>query len=311
MSTGKVIAISIGDLNGIGIEIALAAHDEICKIAKPIYCISEKMLESACEKLGIQRPKGMLLCPIKGEFTIRPGEISKKSGLYSYDSFKKSIQLCEKKIADAVVTLPIHKEAWSKAGIGYKGHTDMLRDYFNQDAIMMLGCKKLYVALFTEHIPLKQVAKGIKTRKLTNFLLELSKDLKTDKIAVLGLNPHAGDGGVLGNEEKQISQAIKKANKHLGKELFEGPMVPDTAFTKTMRKKYQHYVAMYHDQGLIPLKALYFDESINISLNLPIIRTSVDHGTAFDISYKDRKPSRKSYLNAVEAALKQIKSVNS
>lgn len=302
-----VIAISVGDLNGIGIQIALKAHEEICTIAEPIYCISEKMLEQACTQLGMARPDTMNLSPVKGNFKIKPAKIGKKSGLYSYRSFKKAIKLCEDKTADALVTLPIHKEAWFKAGLDYKGHTDMLRDYFDKEAIMMLGCEKMYVALFTEHIPLKTVPKKINTEDLLRFLLDLSRDLSAEKIAVLGLNPHAGDGGVLGNEDDSIAKAIKKANKTLGRELFTGPMVPDTAFTQSMRNEYQHYVAMYHDQGLIPLKALYFDESVNISLNLPIVRTSVDHGTAFDIAYKDKNPSIKSYINAVKAAIELAK----
>lgn len=301
----KVLAISVGDLNGIGIEIALRAHDEVSKIANPIYCISEEMLSQACKILGVDRPKSMSLFPLKGDFTIEPSQVSGESGRYSYRSFHKAIRLCEKKIADAVVTLPIHKEAWSKAGIVYKGHTDMLRDHFSQEAIMMLGCESLYVSLYTEHIPLRSVAKEIKTKKITKFLLKLAEDIRADKIAVLGLNPHAGDGGVLGHEEEKITKAINRANTQLGRELFIGPMVPDTAFTTTMRKEYQHYVAMYHDQGLIPLKALHFEESINISLGLPIIRTSVDHGTAFDIAYKNKGPSLKSYLNAVKAAIEQ------
>jgi 4-hydroxythreonine-4-phosphate dehydrogenase len=302
----KVIAISVGDLNGIGIEIALRSHEKVSKFVKPVYCISEEMLQRACKRLGIKRPKDMILFPIKGKFRIKPGKVSAKSGLYSYNSFNKAINLCEKKIADAVVTLPIHKEAWSKAGVEYKGHTDMLRDHFDQEAIMMLGCKKMFVALFTEHIPLKDVAKKIKTDKLAQFLLDLSADVKAKEIAVLGLNPHAGDGGVLGNEEAEIRHAIKSANKTLKKKLFVGPFVPDTAFTKQMQKKHNHYVAMYHDQGLIPLKALHFEESINVSLNLPIIRTSVDHGTAFDIAYQSKRPSQKSYINAIKAALKQV-----
>ena len=299
-----MIAISVGDLNGIGIEIALKSHAEVSKIVEPLYCISQKMLDRACEKLGIEAPSDFNCYPVKGDFEIQASQVTSQSGLYSYKSFKKAIKLCEKKIADAVVTLPIHKEAWFEAGLEYKGHTDMLRDWFKQDAIMMLGCDKLYVALYTEHIPLKEVAKNIKTKKIISFLLALSKDIQTDKIAVLALNPHAGDGGVLGTEERKITKAIDKANEILGKKLFFGPFVPDTAFTKTMRDTYQHYVAMYHDQGLIPLKALHFEESINISLNLPIIRTSVDHGTAFDIAYKGKNPSNISYLNAVKSAIK-------
>ena len=301
-----VVAVSVGDLNGIGIEIALKSHKKIAQYVQPVYCICEEMLDQACNRLGLERPEDMMLFPVSGEFKIKPGVISNKSGLYSYNSFKKAIKLCERKIADALVTLPIHKEAWFLAGVDYKGHTDMLRNHFDKEAIMMLGCDKMYVALYTEHMPLKDVAASIKTERLYRFFLDLQKDIKADTVAVLGLNPHAGDGGVLGDEETKITKAIKKANKKLKKELFKGPMVPDTAFTRDMRYQYKHYVAMYHDQGLIPLKALHFDESINVSLNLPIIRTSVDHGTAFDIAYKKRRASTKSYINAVLAARDQV-----
>jgi len=306
----KTIAISIGDLNGIGIEIALRAHEEVCKIAKPLYCISEEMLAQACEKLSIQRPENMEISPVGENFEIVPAKINKKSGIYSYHSFMKAIKLCEAQVTDALVTLPIHKEAWYKADLSYTGHTDLMREYFDKDAIMMLGCKKMYVALYTEHIPLKDVDQEITQEKLYRFLVDFSREVKTKKIAVLGLNPHAGDGGVIGKEDKVIKKVIKKVNYALGGKRFVGPFVPDTAFTKPMRKKYKTYVAMYHDQGLIPLKALYFEESINVSLNLPIIRTSVDHGTAFDIAYKDKKPSVKSYINAVKAAVKAVEHRN-
>lgn len=182
----------------------------------------------------------------------------------------------------------------------------MLRDEFGADAIMMLGSKKLFVALYTEHIPLKKVPKALKVKKLTTFLINLQNSLKTQEpIGVLGLNPHAGDNGVLGDEELKIKKAIKKVNKRLDKNIFEGPLVPDIAFTEKSRKRYKYFVAMYHDQGLAPLKALYFDESINVSLNLPILRTSVDHGTAFDIAYrkKGNKLSMISYINAIKMAV--------
>jgi len=308
MSPLKTIAISIGDLNGIGIEIALRTHEEISKLCKPIYCISEQMLHKACTKLNITKPQDIQLAQVEGDFEIVPAKVAKQSGLYSHDSFMKAIKLCQAQEAHAVVTLPIHKEAWYKADITYKGHTDLLRDYFDQEAIMMLGCEEMYVALYTEHIPLKDVAKKIKKDMIYQFLVDFSRTIDADKIAVLAFNPHAGDGGVLGSEDKQIKKAIKEANYALGGDkLFHGPFVPDTAFTKTMRAKYKYFVAMYHDQGLIPLKALHFEESINISLNLPIIRTSVDHGTAFDIAYKDKKPSSLSYINAINAAIKQDK----
>ena len=298
----KKIAISVGDLNGVGIEIALKSHKEVKKLCNPIYCINKKMLIQSAKLLNVKIPKDFKTHKVNGIFKIKAGVINKESGLYSYNSFISAIKLCESKSADAVVTMPIHKEAWMLAGLEYKGHTDLLRKYFNKEAIMMLGCNKMFVALFSEHVPLKDVAKSIKYKKLKQFFLSLNKSIPNEKIAVLGLNPHAGDNGVLGNEETIIKKAIKSANKKIGFEQFAGILVPDIAFTPHIRKKYKYFVAMYHDQGLAPLKALYFDESINVSLNLPIIRTSVDHGTAFDIAYKGEAKTL-SYINAIKSAL--------
>ncbi len=304
------IAISVGDLNGIGLEIIFKEHEKIKKWCEPLYCINKKMLKQASKLLKVPIPKDFKLYETKGEFNIKPGTVSKKSGQYSYNSFIEAIHLTNAKEAQAVVTLPINKEAWSKAGINYKGHTDVLRDIFDENAIMMLGCPKMFIALFTDHIPLKKVATKIKEEKLTKFLVDLYKNLKEKKIQVLALNPHASDNGVLGNEEVEISKAIKNANKIIDKKVFEGPLVPDTAFTKENRKKYKYFVAMYHDQGLTPLKALHFEESINVSLNLPIIRTSVDHGTAFNIAYtKGAKINTKSYINAIKEAIHLAKKI--
>jgi len=297
------IAISVGDLNGVGIEIALKAHEEISKLCNPIYCISSEMLAQATKLLNVKIPNDIILHPVNGEFQIEPAKVSCASGKYSYDSFMSAIKLCEDKKADAVVTMPIHKEAWMMAGLEYKGHTDLLRKHFDKDAIMMLGCQMMFVALFTEHIPLKEVAASVQYVKLKQFFLDFHNSIGDEKVAVLGLNPHAGDNGVLGNEELRITKAIKSANKKLGLEQFVGPIVPDVAFTPHARKNYKYFIAMYHDQGLAPLKALYFDESINVSLNLPIIRTSVDHGTAFDIAYKGQAKTL-SYTNAIKSAIK-------
>ena len=290
------VAISIGDLNGIGLEIALKSHNKIKQLIKPIYCINEKMLKKGAKLLNYKIPDDFEIVDVEGEFEINPGKIDAKSGEYSFKSFIKAINLAKEKKVGAITTLPINKEAWSKAGIKYKGHTEVLRDIFKKDAIMMLGCEKLYVALFTEHIPLKKVAEKIKQENLIKFFLDFYKSTNFKKIGVLALNPHAGDGGVLGDEEiKEIIPAIKEANKILNKEIFYGPLVPDIAFTS----KKGRFIAMYHDQGLAPLKALYFDESINVSLNLPILRTSVDHGTAFDIAYKNLAKTS-SYENAIK-----------
>ncbi len=299
------IAISIGDLNGVGLEIALKAHTECSKICIPLYCINDYMLTQAAKLLDVQVPNDFKIWHVEGKFDINPGKVDSACGKYSYDSFMSAVKLCEDKRADAVVTMPIHKEAWMMSGLEFKGHTDLLRKHFNKDAIMMLGCEEMFVALFTEHIPLKDVASSIEYKKLKQFFLDLHDSIPKDKIAVLGLNPHAGDNGVLGNEEIRIIKAIKSANKKVGFEQFVGPVVPDVAFTPHFRKNFNYYVAMYHDQGLAPLKALYFDESVNISLNLPIIRTSVDHGTAFDIAYKGEAKTL-SYINAIKSAIRLI-----
>ncbi len=303
----KKIAISIGDLNGVGLEIALKAHGDIIQYCEPIYCIDENMLLQGAKKLGLKIPHNFKTIPCMKSFTIIPGIETKESGKASFDSFLKALNLAKIGYVDALVTLPINKEAWSKAGIKYKGHTDALADILNENAIMMLGCEELFVALFTHHVPLKDVARYISMEDLKRFLIDFYKCIKPPKIGVLGLNPHAGDGGVIGDEESIIKKAIFKANKEIKKEVFTNPLVPDTAFTKTNRKHIKHFICMYHDQGLIPLKALHFEESINVSLNLSILRTSVDHGTAYDIAYKNANPSLKSYINAVKYAIKDNK----
>ncbi len=301
----KKIAVSIGDLNGIGLEIALKAHDEIKSICKPLYCINESMLLQGSKLLNLPIPDDFKTASCMKQFNITPGIATAQSGKASYKSFLKALNLTRKGVTKALVTLPINKEAWSKVGIKYKGHTDALDDILDQKAIMMLGCEEMFVALYTHHIPLRDVPSTIDTEKLTEFLLMFYESKPTEKIGVLGLNPHAGDGGVIGDEEEKIKEAIKRANKVVKKDVFTKPLVPDTAFSKQNRKNIKHFVCMYHDQGLIPLKALYFEESINVSLNLNILRTSVDHGTAYDKAYKNANPSLKSYINAVKYAVKE------
>lgn len=298
----KIVAISVGDLNGIGIQLALENHAYISTWITPLYCIDKAMLEQALQKLKIPLPHGFqTIEDIAPYFEIEAGCVSKQSGTYAYASFEKAVSLAREQKVDALCTLPIHKKAWELAGIPYKGHTDALRDFFDAKAIMMLGCDKMYVALFTEHIPLSQVASAIKEDELIEFLLNFHRHIQPSSIvAVLGLNPHAGDDGVLGDEEKIIQSAIDKVHQILDKKIFSMPLVPDVAFTPNVRKNYRYYIAMYHDQGLAPLKALYFDEGINISLNLPILRTSVDHGTAFDRAYQDTKLNHLSYINALK-----------
>ncbi len=300
------IAISIGDLNGVGVEIALRSHSQIKEFCNPIYLIDDSMLDQACKLLKIERPKDFHTKNIGEDFTITPSRSTKESGYYSYLSFIKACDLADDSKADGVVTLPINKLSWQKAGIDFKGHTDLLASRYNKDAIMMIGSPKLFTALFTHHIPLRDVPSSVKLEPLKKFLTTLYSEIKEEKIGVLGLNPHAGDGGVMGDEESIITEAISQTNKELLEDVFVGPLVPDTAFTPHMLEKFSYFVCIYHDQGLIATKALHFEDGINVSLNLPIIRTSVDHGTAFDIAYKDKNPSTLSYINAVKEAVRLI-----
>lgn len=304
----KKLAISLGDPNGIGIEIALKAHNEIKSFCKPIYFINQALLLEAAKLLGIQIPDDFYIVSCGKDFKIKPAKISKKAGKFSFVSFANALMAVKNKKADALLTLPINKQAWAKANIKYHGHTDALSDIFGKKAIMMLGCRELFVALFTDHEPLKDVPKSIKKHKLVEFLCDFAKSSGFFKVGVLGLNPHAGDGGVLGSEDEKIAKAIKIANQKLGSEIFTGPLVPDIAFNKNSLEKCNRLVAMYHDQGLIALKALYFDEGVNVSLNIPIIRTSPDHGTAFDIAYQG-KAKTKSYIEAAKYAIAMSNSV--
>ncbi len=303
----KKIAISVGDLNGIGIQLILENHEEVKQYIDPLYCIDKVMLKKASKLLNLPIPNDFrTVHKIAKPFEIEAGEVSKASGVYSFASFLKAVELSKQQEVEGIMTLAIHKKAWELAGVNFKGHTDALREFFFAPAIMMLGSPKMYVALYTEHIPLHQVANEVQdVKKLSSFLIDfyesIQEDLKEDEqIGLLGLNPHAGDDGVLGDEERKIEEARAIAHKTIGKEVYTLPLVPDVAFTPNSRKKHRYFVAMYHDQGLAPLKALYFDEGINISLNLPIVRTSVDHGTAFDIAYKNVRLNNLSYLNAIK-----------
>ncbi len=180
MLSRKKVAISIGDLNGIGIQLALENHDIISKEVEAVYCIDRTMLEQAAKKLKLPIPADFKTIEnIAPHFEIEAGTVSKDSGAYAYASFVKAVELARNKEVDAITTLPIHKKAWELAGIKYKGHTDALRDFFDAEAIMMLGSPNMYVALFTEHIPLKEVAGSINEKTINKISYRLLPDCQT------------------------------------------------------------------------------------------------------------------------------------
>lgn len=298
------VAICIGDINGIGPEILLKAHRIIEKYCQPFYCIDKELLQDISKKLNLNFPSRANFINLNTKIpSINIGKISADSGLYSYTSFQKACDLADEKQVDFITTLPIHKFAWKEAGIKYIGHTDFLRDRYKKDGIMMLGCEEMFVALFSDHIPLKEVNSLIKKEKLKNFFFNFFSCIKEKNIAVLGFNPHCGDNGMFGKEDFIIKEAIDETNAELNENIFKGPISADSAFTPLQRKKYKYYIALYHDIGLATLKALYFSQSINITLNIPILRTSVDHGVGFDIAYKNLADVQ-SYINAILLGIK-------
>lgn len=295
---------SVGDINGIGPEILIKAHQEIKKHCIPTYCIHQNLLEKIAKLLNLKMfDDAIFIAPDSAIPSINIGTIQEDSGLYSYKSFEKACELAETNVVDFVTTLPIHKFAWKKAGINFIGHTEFLSQHYQKEGIMMLGCEKMFVALFSDHIPLKEVSQHITKEKLEKFFYDFYSCVKEKNIAVLGLNPHCGDNGLIGKEDFIVKESIQSINKKLNQEIFKGPFPADSAFSPYMREKFKIFIALYHDIGLAPLKALYFNESINITLNIPILRTSVDHGVGFDIAYQN-KADIQSYINAILLGIK-------
>jgi 4-hydroxythreonine-4-phosphate dehydrogenase len=216
--------------------------------------------------------------------------------------------LCKEGLADAIVTGPICKEAISKAGCKYPGHTEFIADLTGSEkVVMMLTGGGLRVALVTTHVAISTLPQLVTrgevyaTIEVTYKEMQKNFGIKKPRIAILGLNPHAGENGMLGNEEKRhIIPAMKEASRR--KMPTIGPIPADTAFHRMLNGEFDAIIAMYHDQGLGPLKTVAFDDGVNITLGMPIIRTSVDHGTAFDIAGKGiAKPD--SLKEAIKSAI--------
>ncbi|MDQ7056672.1 MAG: 4-hydroxythreonine-4-phosphate dehydrogenase PdxA [Persephonella sp.] len=236
---------------------------------------------------------------------FKPGKPDSETGKASALFLEKATDHILGKKIDAIVTLPISKRHIMASGFKFPGHTDYLAYRAGiKNYLMMLMCDRLKVALATTHIPLKEVSDRLKKTDIKKQIKLLIKELeerfgiKSPKIAVLGLNPHCGDGGNIGREEVEF---LQPAVDTLKKEGFDvsGCLSPDTAFVDY--KKYDAYFAMYHDQGLIPLKMLCFKKAVNITLGLPFVRTSPDHGTGFDIAGKN-KADPSSFVEAVKVA---------
>ncbi|MDX1586712.1 MAG: 4-hydroxythreonine-4-phosphate dehydrogenase PdxA [Balneolaceae bacterium] len=318
------VAISIGDINGIGPEVALKSlvgrdlHKTVPVILsnKQVVEFYSKELSNQPEYAFIQDPKEIepgfvnVLDCYEGETVIlQPGVLTEQGGKLAMMAIQKGIDLCLSDYADALVTAPISKEAISRAGYDVPGHTEFLADKTGtSEYMMMLVNENLRVGLVSIHVPLSEVTGLITQSSVYKNIRIMHKSLVNDfrianpEIDVLGLNPHAGDGGIIGREEIEVIEpAIKKAQEEGIKAT--GPHPADGFFGNRKYKNSDGILAMYHDQGLIPFKTLSFGAGINFTAGLPIIRTSPDHGTAYDIAGKNlAEPT--SFNAAFELAVK-------
>lgn len=306
------IAITMGDPSGVGAEVCLRALCEpaVTEVCVPLILGDHSILAHLARKLSLpfnadtisigdwRKHAAELVRPAVIDFgtldaeTIKPGKIDAASGAASLRYLHAAIDAALAGDVAAIATGPIHKESIHAAGSQHIGHTEILAEATGCDRyLMMLTAPEITCSLVTAHVGLAEVPSLLSVEKIV-AAMELTIDAMrkmrgiTPRLCVCGLNPHAGEGGLMGKEEEE--RFIRPAIAHMQERGFEvvGPLPPDTAFLPSRRKQTDAYICMYHDQGLIPLKMLAFDEAINITLGLPIIRTSVDHGAAFDIAWQ-------------------------
>jgi 4-phospho-D-threonate 3-dehydrogenase / 4-phospho-D-erythronate 3-dehydrogenase len=320
-----LVAVTMGDPAGVGPEICLhlLANDRLCEICTPVVFGDAGVLADCAAKLGLRGAErvyadgdfgsihehGVLHIEGFDSVGFRPGAVSAATGGAAYRYVERSIEAALSGLVASVVTAPMNKEALHAAGIPYPGHTEIFADKTGSlRSCMFQYSEEVRASFVTVHVGYSEVAALITTERILDVIdltaeaMERIRGTKP-KIVVLGLNPHAGEHGLFGNreEERIIAPAIEaaRAKGH----LVEGPIPPDTAFIPAMRRATDAFVCMYHDQGHIPLKALAFDTAVNTTLGLPIIRTSVDHGTACDIAWKGlANPS--SLFEAVKLAVR-------
>jgi 4-hydroxythreonine-4-phosphate dehydrogenase len=261
------IAITAGDPAGIGPEIA----DKAARDSRVI---------DACVPIIYAEPA-------EGPFPT--GEVSAAAGRAAYDTIVRAVEDARAGRVDAIATAPVNKLAFSRAGLPWKGHTDLLAHLCGVSRVaMMFHAPELNVVLATVHVPLREVPPLLTQSTIEDLLALTAESLPrfgfpTPRIAVAGLNPHAGEDGLLGEEEQRVLAPAIAAARQRGLQV-SGPWPADTVFGRAARGEFDAVLACYHDQGLIPVKLLAFGRAVNVTLGLPIVRTSVDHGTAFDIA---------------------------
>ena len=307
-----LIAVTMGDPAGIGPELCLRLLQEkpILEKCSPVVFGDKTVMERVAEAVSIpfdseiiplvewlngKRPSatGCLVdCNCLDGTLVQPGKISSTCGKASFSYINSAIDSALAGDVCAVVTAPIHKESFKLGGINFPGHTEIFAERASSgNTCMMLTSDKLTVSLVTTHIGYEQVAAALNSKRiydvieLTDAAMYRMRD-KKPRISVCALNPHAGENGLFGKKEEEriISPAIESA-REMGINVY-GPLPPDTAFVPELLKTTDAVVCMYHDQGLIPFKMISFDKGVNVTLGLSIVRTSVDHGTAFNIAWQ-------------------------
>jgi len=300
------IGFSVGDLNGIGMEIILKTLEDnrICELCTPIIYGSRRLTNYYAKAFNLKNlninyidsldnvksSKVNVLNVWEEEVNINAGEADPTSGSYAYKSLKALADDVKAENIDAMVTAPINKKVIQSADFDFPGHTEFLQKIDGaEDVLMLMLSEEARIGVVTGHIPLKDVANQLNTDLILKKITLLNKSLKEDfgirkpKIAVMGLNPHAGDNGLLGKEEIEIIEPAIKQAKSIEILAF-GPYPADGFFGSSKHKDFDGVLAMYHDQGLIPAKQFSFGEGVNFTAGLSIVRTSPDHGTAFEIA---------------------------
>ncbi len=310
MYTGRIV-ITAGEPAGIGPDLCIQIARQPSAIER-VVAADRGLLESRAQQLGLpveltryqpgQPPRPQLagqlkILPVSLPVSATAGELNPANAGYVLETLRKAIQGCVNGEFAALVTAPVHKEVINQAGIPFTGHTEFLAEQTaTEKVVMMLTTEGLRVALATTHLPLNQVSQAITAPHLEKILRILDHDMRryfctgSPRILVCGLNPHAGEGGYLGCEEIEIIQPVVDKLRNEGMQL-QGPLPADTLFTPNQLDGADVVLAMYHDQGLPVLKYKGFGQAANITLGLPIIRTSVDHGTALELAGTGRASS--------------------
>lgn len=312
----KTLGITLGDPCGIGSEVSAKALDFFNRKKLPYNFIvigNKKSFEKSCEISGIKSNFNCIKEFINiGADVSFDKQSSKEGGEVSYKAICISAELYKQNKILGIVTAPISKKSLHLAGYKFDGHTGLLANLFNvKEPYLMLANKKFSTLHVTCHISLSDALKMVSKKNVEQVIkigFEHMRKLgkENPKIAICGLNPHAGEYGLFGNEEINILKPVVVNCQRMGIDIT-GPISPDIIFREANKGKFDLVIANYHDQGHIPVKLIYFDQSVNVTLGVPFIRTSVDHGTAFDIAYKNMAKAR-NMVSAILYAIKMIKS---